>query len=185
MKVFLYSLCVQFQWLLNRAIFNWVSRLLWFCIATRYVLNQSVVKSKPIVTYLHVFSRAWRRFQVSTLSSDWFIGLLACVVITLIITFRVITLVLVLRHLNENFSKQKLWCPSTFISNSVLLVPDSIAQNAEKTATMTNLPQFCLEFNRKIACSFYLRFSRFKNRLNTGWTKLLSYWAVTSAWYFL
>ena len=66
-----------------------VPQLLWFCIATvcdwlkisRHFLDQSEVKPKPIVTYSHAFSRAWRQLHVFASSSDWFIGLFTTVVI--------------------------------------------------------------------------------------------------------
>ena len=45
------------------------------------IWNQSKVKPKPIVTYSHVSSRAWRRLHVLTSSSGWFIGLSASLVI--------------------------------------------------------------------------------------------------------
>ena len=77
----------------TRVVFNWVSKvisqLLWFFTATLcdslkisdHFLNQSEVKPKPIATYLHVFSRAWRRLHVSALRSDWYIGLSASIVV--------------------------------------------------------------------------------------------------------
>ena len=44
-------------------------------------LDQSEVKPKPIVIYLHAFSRAWHGRHVFASSSDWFIGLFTTVVI--------------------------------------------------------------------------------------------------------
>ena len=59
--------------------------LLWFYFTTRcdwlIKLNQQDVKPKPIAPLLHVFSCAWRRLNVFALNSDWFIALLAPVVI--------------------------------------------------------------------------------------------------------
>ena len=52
--------------------------VLHFCVlwsAKKSLINQSEVKPKAIVTYSHAFSRAWCRFHVFALSSDWFIGL--------------------------------------------------------------------------------------------------------------
>ena len=79
----------------NRVVLNCLSKvilqLLWFCNASfcdglkfsRHFLNQSKVKPKLIVrvTCLHEFSRAWRRLNVFTSSSDWFIEFSASVVI--------------------------------------------------------------------------------------------------------
>ena len=74
-----------------RAGFNWVSkvnmRLLWFCFTvigsknSRNFLNQSNAKLKPIVTWSHAFSRAWRRLYVFASSSDWLLVLLSSLVI--------------------------------------------------------------------------------------------------------
>ena len=53
------------------------------CIITRFhwlntyailTINQSEVKSKPIATRSHSFTRAFHRLHASTLRSDWFIG---------------------------------------------------------------------------------------------------------------
>ena len=59
---------------------------------SRDFLKQSEVKRKPIVSYSHEFSRAWRRLRAFASSSDWFIGLSASCC----------TLALVSRHSNEN-----------------------------------------------------------------------------------
>ena len=48
---------------------------------SRHFLNQSEEKSKQIVSCLDAFSRAWRRLHAFALSSDWFIGLSASLVI--------------------------------------------------------------------------------------------------------
>ena len=46
-----------------------------------HFLNQSEVRTKPIVACPHAFSRAYRRLYVFVASSDWLIGLSASVVI--------------------------------------------------------------------------------------------------------
>ena len=43
--------------------------------------NQSDAKLKPIATWSHAFSRAWRRLRVFALSFDWFLVLFSSVVI--------------------------------------------------------------------------------------------------------
>ena len=43
---------------------------------SRHLLNQSDAKPKPIATWSHAFSRAWRRLRVFALSSHRFIVLL-------------------------------------------------------------------------------------------------------------
>ena len=44
----------------------------WFEIL-RHLLNQRDAKPKPIVTWSHAFSRAWRRLRAFASSSHWFI----------------------------------------------------------------------------------------------------------------
>ena len=48
---------------------------------SRHLLNQSDAKPKPIATWSHAFSRAWRRLRVFAASSQWFIVLFSSVVI--------------------------------------------------------------------------------------------------------
>ena len=48
---------------------------------SRHLLSQSDEKPKPIATWPHVFSRAWRRLSVFASSSHWFVLLFAFVVI--------------------------------------------------------------------------------------------------------
>ena len=70
----LLSLKVPFLKLSNATLCAWLKNLV--------PLYQPISsKSKPIVTYSHTFSRAWRRLHVFDSSSDWFIGLSASVVI--------------------------------------------------------------------------------------------------------
>ena len=45
------------------------------------IFVQSEVKSKPLVTRSHPFSRALRQLRLFTLNFDWFTGLSACVLI--------------------------------------------------------------------------------------------------------
>ena len=48
---------------------------------SRHFLNQSKAGPKPIVTWLHAFSRSFRRLHVFASSSDWFTVLFMSVVI--------------------------------------------------------------------------------------------------------
>ena len=57
-------------------------------------------KTKTIMTYLHAFSRPWRRLNVFSWNSNWFIGLSTSVVTGQ----SIITLALVLRRSIENRS---------------------------------------------------------------------------------
>ena len=75
-----------------RAIFNRVSRIIRNCFGfallrymiglkrSCYLLNQSDTKQKPIATWSHAFSHAWRRLRVFASSSHWFIVLFASLV---------------------------------------------------------------------------------------------------------
>ena len=76
-----------------RAIFNWVSKVIRDYIGfallrsviglenSRHPLNQSDAKLKPIATWSLVFSRAWDRLRVFTLSSHWFVVIFIFVLI--------------------------------------------------------------------------------------------------------
>ena len=77
---------------LNRAVFNWVSKvvcvLLWFCFTSLCdwlqnlaPLSRPIRKLKPNMTCSHAFSCAWHQLNLFALSSDWFIGQFAFVVI--------------------------------------------------------------------------------------------------------
>ena len=61
------------------AVFNWVNWVIRVCSPSSHFLKQSEVK--PIMTCSHAFSRAWRRLHVFASGYDWFIVLLAFVVI--------------------------------------------------------------------------------------------------------
>ena len=65
----------------------------------RHILNQSDAKPKPITTWSHAFSRAWRWSRVFAMSSHWFIALFTFVVIG-----HCNLLTMVLRHSIENRS---------------------------------------------------------------------------------
>ena len=72
---------------LFRAVFNWVSKVIRHCFGfallrsmiglknSRHLLNQSDANPKPIATWSHAFSRAWRRLRAFASSSHWFIVL--------------------------------------------------------------------------------------------------------------
>ena len=47
----------------------------------RHILNQSDAKPKPITTWSHAFSRAWRRLRAFALSSHWLVLVPTSVVI--------------------------------------------------------------------------------------------------------
>ena len=48
---------------------------------SRHFLNQWEFKPKPIVFWLHEFSRAWRQLHVFVTNSDWRVVLFTSVVI--------------------------------------------------------------------------------------------------------
>ena len=48
---------------------------------TYMIYSYSVLRPKPIMAYLHAFSRAWRKQQLFPLSSDWFMRLSPSVVV--------------------------------------------------------------------------------------------------------
>ena len=76
---------------------------------TRHVLNQSASKPKPIVPYSHTL-------RVLASNSDWFITLFASVSVVMA---RVIALVLVLQHSNENRSSSQKVIDLLFTSQPV------------------------------------------------------------------
>ena len=60
---------------------NFAIALALHCCTLCHFLDQSEVKPKPIVTYLHALSCSWLQLPVLSTSSDWFIGLSESVVI--------------------------------------------------------------------------------------------------------
>ena len=61
---------------LQATLFDWLKNL-----APLLIINQSEVKPRPIVTYSHAFSRAWRWLHVFASSPDWSTELSASLVI--------------------------------------------------------------------------------------------------------
>ena len=51
-----------------------ITRFHWLNTYATFTLNQSEVKSKPIATCSHSFTRAFHRLHASASRSDWFIG---------------------------------------------------------------------------------------------------------------
>ena len=103
--------------LLHRDVFNWVSKVIRNCFGfhllrsvivwknPRHLLNQSDAKLKPIATWSHAFSCAWRSLRVSASSSHWFVLLFTFLWLAIVI----IALVLVLLHSIENRSSTSTW----------------------------------------------------------------------------
>ena len=75
--------CVRNYDFSNRAVFNRVSRLLWFCISFYDWLTKVAPLSqpKPIVLWPHTFSRAWRQLDVFDSNCDVLVVLFTSVVI--------------------------------------------------------------------------------------------------------
>ena len=51
-----------------------ITRFHWLNTYAIFTFSQSEVKSKPIATCSHSFTRAFRRLNASASRSDWFIG---------------------------------------------------------------------------------------------------------------
>ena len=51
-----------------------ITRFHWLNTYAIFTFNQSEVKSKPMATCSHSFTRAFRRLHASASRSDWFIG---------------------------------------------------------------------------------------------------------------